>query len=214
MKPFITQRFYIEGPAGRLDTILGKPEGSQRGIAIIAHPHPLYGGTMDNKVVHTLFNTLIELGYVTAKFNFRGVGSSEGNYDQGVGEVDDVISVTQAIHKQFNNQLIHQPLILAGFSFGGAIQLLAAQQLNPQHLILVAPSIAHLNVSPPTDQTRQTLIIHGDQDDIVPLQTILKWAEPQSLPIVVIPGAEHFFHGRLAVLKRIIHNTFSFKTSE
>ncbi len=204
MNASIIQKFFVDGPAGRLETILAEPKSKPCGIAIIAHPHPLYGGTMDNKVVYTLFNTLLELDLITVKFNFRGVGNSAGIYDNGIGEVDDVVTITRTICNQFNNQLTHLPLLLAGFSFGGAIQAHAAQHLNPQHLILVAPSVANLNAPLVHNQARHILVIHGDQDDVVPLQTVLDWATPQSLAVEIIPGAEHFFHGQLTALKQTI----------
>ncbi len=107
MNASIIQKFFVDGPAGRLETILAEPKSKPCGIAIIAHPHPLYGGTMDNKVVYTLFNTLLELDLITVKFNFRGVGNSEGIYDNGIGEVDDVVTITWTICNQFNNQLTY-----------------------------------------------------------------------------------------------------------
>jgi uncharacterized protein len=200
------QKFFINGPAGKLETVLAEPESGQRGLAIIAHPHPLYGGTMDNKIVHILFNTLFELGFVCAKFNFRGVKKSEGVYDHGIGEIDDVVTVVKTVRDQYT--VPPKPLLLGGFSFGGAIQAHAAQRLNPQNLVLVAPSVANLNAPPVAQYCKNTLIIHGDQDEIVPLQNILAWAAPQSLPVVVIPGAAHFFHGNLLTLKRIVLNTY------
>ena len=176
----------------------------RHGIAVIAHPHPLYGGAMDNKVVHTLFKALLELGFVTVKFNFRGMGKSEGVYGEGVGETEDVISVVKTLQNQFDAKANNLPLLLAGFSFGGAIQAHVAQNLNPQTLVLVAPSVDHLNVPPISSYVDRPLIIHGDQDEVVLLKTVLDWAAPQDLPVVVIPGAEHFFHGKLQILKRIV----------
>lgn len=205
----VTQKFFIDGPAGRLETVLGEPQSIPKGIAVIAHPHPLHGGTMDNKVVHTLFTTLLELEFITAKFNFRGVGQSEGHFDHGVGEIEDVVKVTQTIRDQFSNQVTDIPLLLAGFSFGGAIQLHVAGQLAPEFLILVAPSVVNLK-APPVPQTAQfALIIQGDKDEIILPEAVLTWAAPASQPIVFIPGAEHFFHGKLAILKQLILSYFS-----
>lgn len=209
--PAVIQNSSIDGPAGRLEVILGKPEAMPQGIAIIAHPHPLHGGTMDNKVVHTLFTTLLELEFITAKFNFRGVGQSEGIFDHGIGEINDVMTVTQTIRSQFNGHSKDLPLLLAGFSFGGAIQLHAARRLNPEYLILIAPSVANLNAPAVPETTRYALIVHGDKDDIVLPDTLLTWATPQSQPIVFIPGAEHFFHGKLIVLKQVISRAFARK---
>ena len=209
--PAVTQKFFIDGPAGKLEVILGEPESMPRGIAIIAHPHPLHGGTMDNKVIHTLFTTLLELEFITAKFNFRGVGKSEGNFDHGIGEIEDVITVTQTIRSQFSNHSTDLPLLLAGFSFGGAIQLHAAERLNPKYLILIAPSVANLNAPTVPETTQYALIIQGDKDDIVSPDTLLAWATPKSQPIVLIPGAEHFFHGKLVILKQVITQAFTRK---
>jgi alpha/beta superfamily hydrolase len=202
------QKFFIDGQVGKIETVLAEPDKVSHvginSIAVIAHPHPLYGGTMDSKIVHTLFKTLPELGFFTVKFNFRGVGKSEGVYDNGVGEVEDVLSVAAAIKKKLSVSFNSSPLLLAGFSFGGAIQAHAAQQLNPQQLIMVAPSVERLKAPPVVGHAACTLIIHGDRDDVVPLKSVLDWAAPQELPVVVIPGAEHFFHGRLHILRRVI----------
>jgi alpha/beta superfamily hydrolase len=214
------QKKFIDGPAGKLETVLAEPErDTPRGIAVIAHPHPLFGGTMDNKVVHILFKALLELGFITVKFNFRGVGQSKGTRnpgnDIGAGETGDVIAVAETIKKQFDARFdAPLPLLLAGFSFGGAIQVHAAHKLAPQKLVLVAPSVDRLSVPPLTPATKHergpipdVLIIHGDQDEVVFLKTVLDWAAPQELPVVVVPGAEHFFHGRLHILKRIVQDS-------
>ncbi|SEQ76365.1 hypothetical protein SAMN05421690_100172 [Nitrosomonas sp. Nm51] len=201
------QKFFIDGPAGKIETVLAEPRDLPKGIAVIAHPHPLHGGTMDNKVVYTLFNSMLELGLVAVKFNFRGVGKSDGSFDNGIGETEDIVAVTQTIQHQFSHQLRDKRLLLAGFSFGGGVQLRAAERLNPQSLVLVAPSIQQTaDAAVSCSNVEQVLIIQGDQDEIIRLTTILNWATPHTLPIVVIPGAEHFFHGKLAVLKRTIHS--------
>lgn len=209
---------FIDGPAGKLETVLAEPTSpSPRGIAVIAHPHPLYGGTMNNKIVHTLFKSFLELGFITVKFNFRGVEQSEGplysGKDKGMGEVEDVVAVAEAVTAEYATRFDSPPpLCLAGFSFGGAVQAFAAQRLRPQQIVLVAPAVERLN-APPLSLPHDThdaqppprvLVIHGDQDDVVPLKTVLDWAAPQELPVVVVPGAEHFFHRRLHLLKRIV----------
>lgn len=206
------KKIFISGPAGRLEAVLGEPSSNPKGIGIIAHPHPLHGGTMENKVVHTLFTTLLELDYITVKFNFRGVGQSGGTFANGVGETEDVVAVTQAIREQFGNHFADLPLLLAGFSFGGAVQLFAAKELAPEFLILIAPSIAKLNAPAIPDATHCALIIQGDKDDIVLMEEVLAWAVPASQPIVVIPGADHFFHGKLMALKQLILKYFHEKT--
>jgi len=210
----ILQRFFIDGPAGKIESVLAEPDIHPKGIAVIAHPHPLHGGTLDNKVVYTLFNSVLELGYIAVKFNFRGVGKSEGIFNEGIGETEDVIAVTHSIQNQFADHAGHLPLLLGGFSFGGGVQIQAAQRLNPESLILVAPSLRHVKgnvegqagVPHLPEKVKRALIIQGDKDDIVPLDTTLEWATVQTLPIVVIPGAEHFFHGKLTILKQTILN--------
>ncbi len=211
MKHYVIQKFFVDGPIGKLETILAEPESAPIGIAIIAHPHPLHGGTMDNKIIYTLFHSLLELGFIAVKFNFRGVGESEGIFDSGIGEVEDAVTVTNAIRSQYNNHLPRMPLLLAGFSFGGNIQLHAAVQLKPEFLVLVAPSVNNINAPHVLEQTKNTLIIHGEHDEIVSIKTIFDWAAPQSLPVVIIPGAEHFFHGKLPILKQAILNFNSYQ---
>ena len=201
----ISQKFFIDGPVGKLETVLAEPDSEFiHGIAVIAHPHPLYGGTMDNKVVHTLFKALFDLGFITAKFNYRGVGKSEGVYGDGQGETEDVIAVVKAIQNRFDTRSDNLSLVLAGFSFGGAVQAHAAKILSPQGLIMVAPSVGHFQVPSISSHVERVLLIQGDQDEIVPLKIILHWAAPQDMPVVVIPGAEHFFHGKLHILKRTV----------
>lgn len=200
----VEQKQFVSGPAGRLETVVTLPEGSPRGLAIVAHPHPLYQGSMDNKIVYILARAFIEQQYITVKFNFRGVGKSEGSYAQGKGEIEDVLAVIQAMREQYDTVQHPLPLTLAGFSFGGAVQAYVAQQLKPEMLVLVAPSVERMDAPPVVDHARHILVIQGDQDTIVPLQSILNWASPQMLPVMVIPGAEHFFYGKLHILKNII----------
>ncbi|MDR4518584.1 MAG: alpha/beta hydrolase family protein [Nitrosomonas sp.] len=200
------QKFFINGPAGKIETILAEPKTQPRGIAVVAHPHPLHGGTMDNKVVYTLFNSALALAYIAVKFNFRGVNKSEGSFDNGIGEVEDVIAVTRTIQNQFSGHSGNLPLLLAGFSFGGGVQIQAAAHLKPESLVLVAPSLKYVSTPDIPENIEHTLIIQGDRDEIVPFKTVIDWATPQSLPIVVIPGAEHFFHGKLTLLKQVVQN--------
>jgi alpha/beta superfamily hydrolase len=214
----ITHKTFIDGPVGKLEAILAEPtSGHARGVAVIAHPHPLYGGTMNNKVVHTLFKSFLELGFIAVKFNFRGVEQSEGEIssgdNSGAGEVGDVLAVAETLKIKFAERFTAPvPLLLAGFSFGGAVQAYAAQQLKPQTVVMVAPAVQRLNAPPiiyrDVKQSEavapRVLIIHGDRDDVVSLASVLEWATPQELPIVVVPGAEHFFHRRLHILKRVV----------
>ncbi|SFN99833.1 alpha/beta hydrolase [Nitrosospira briensis] len=219
--PHIPQKLFLDGPAGRLETVLAEPDSSSpRGVAVVAHPHPLYDGTMNNKVVYTLFKAFLELGFITVKFNFRGVGQSGGarnsGSDTGEGETADVLAVVETIRSRFTTQAgTPMPLLLAGFSFGGAIQAYAARRLKPQKVVLVAPAVQRLNaphiVQPSAEneieRTPEVLLIHGDQDEVVPLNSVLDWAAPQELPVVVIPGAQHFFHRRLHILKHVVLNS-------
>ncbi len=195
-------KFAIAGAAGILEGITHLPEGLPRAIVVVTHPLPTMGGTMENKVVTTLAKTFVELGFVVLRFNFRGVGGSEGEFDDGVGEVDDVLAVVRHARQEYGDL----PLILSGFSFGGYVQACAAQQLHPQQLVLVAPAVGRFSMPP---VPHNTLLIHGDLDEVVPLIDVLHWARPQQLPIVVLPGAEHFFHGRLGQIKEIVLREFN-----
>jgi alpha/beta superfamily hydrolase len=159
------------------------------------------GGTMENKVTVTLAKTFSELGCVALRFNFRGVGESAGEFTGGIGETEDALAVVDFAYEQFGEL----PLILSGFSFGGYIAALAAQRLNPQHLILAAPAVGRFAMPA---VSRDTLVIHGEYDDVVPLADAFDWARPQNLPIVVMPQAEHFFHGRLTQLRDIVRKHF------
>ena len=200
-----TQRQNIAGPAGVIECAIDLPaQGSAaRGVALLCHPHPLHGGTMDNKVVHTLARALVQLGWRVLRFNFRGVGGSAGQWDAGRGEVDDALAVIQAFRAP------NEPLALGGFSFGASIASQVAQRLlgheAVQQLVLVAPAVENFplaNVSP------DTLVVHGENDEIVPLAALLRWAASQGLPVQVIPGASHFFHGQLPLLKRVVLNAW------
>ena len=195
------KRVMIEGPAGGIETDINDPGDARRGIALVAHPHPLQGGTKDNKVVTTLARTFFALGHVAARPNFRGVGASAGAFDEGRGEAEDLAAVA-AYLRQHHGDL---PMVLAGFSFGAYVQTLAARRIQAQRMVLVAPAVNRLKADrvPP-----DTLVIHGENDDVVPLAAVLEWARPQELPIVVVPGGEHFFHGRLGLLADIVVRHF------
>lgn len=192
-----TEHHLIEGPAGRLETAVTLGNAAPKGIALLAHPHPLYGGTMENKVVQTLARTFVAQGYAAWRLNFRGVGRSEGVYDDGRGELDDFRALAR------HARTVHPdgPLVLAGFSFGGYVVSHLAKELAPESLVLVAPAVGRFPVS---DVPEHTLVIHGESDDVVSLADVLAWARPQKLPIVVVPGAGHFFHGDLLKLQQII----------
>ena len=191
-----TRREAVAGPAGKIELAIDAPSGAPRGAALVAHPHPQHGGTLDNKVVQTLARALVELGYVAYRPNFRGVGESEGGYDAGRGEVDDLAAV--AGHAGAPS------IVLAGFSFGAVMQARLARRVRPERMVLVGIAVNHFEAPPvPAD----SLLIHGELDQTVPLAAVLDWARPQDLPVIVVPGADHFFHRRLAVLRGIVqHN--------
>jgi alpha/beta superfamily hydrolase len=201
LRPATTDNVLLDGPAGKIEVDISDPgliaDGRRRGIALIAHPHPLMGGTKDNKVVTTLARTFYALGYVALRPNFRGVGASAGTHDEGRGETADLIAVARYAQDQYG-QL---PLTCAGFSFGSFVQTRVAKEIRPDQLVLVAPAV---NRFPTEEVAAGTLVIHGELDDVVPLAAVLDWARPQNLPVVVVPGGEHFFHGRLHVLREIV----------
>ena len=175
-----------------------RPEAPPAGIALVAHPHSQQGGTLDNKVVQTLAKTFFALGYAAVRFNFRGVGHSGGAFDDGIGETDDALTVLAWAREAFGTEL---PVVLAGFSFGSFVQTRVAQRVAPQRMVLVGPAVRRFAVEHvPAD----TIVIHGEEDDVVPLADVLAWARPQELPVIVFPGCGHFFHGRLPQLARVI----------
>jgi alpha/beta superfamily hydrolase len=194
------ERVLLPGPAGNLEVLVNDPGERRRGLALIAHPHPLYGGTLDNKVVQTLAKSFFAQSYVAVRMNFRGVGASEGVFDEGRGETQDWLVVAQAMRARFGEL----PLALAGFSFGAFVQSRVAEQLRPDRLVLVAPAVGRFPVAAVPEHT---LVVHGEDDDVVALSDVLNWARPQSLPVVVLPGAGHFFHGRLIELARILQRS-------
>ena len=187
----------LAGPAGKLEVVINRPSSTPRGIALIAHPHPLYGGTLDNKVAQTLASTFSELDCIALRMNFRGVGASEGKHDEGRGETDDFLFLADYAKREFGEL----PIFLAGFSFGGFVQTKVATQLAIRQMVLIAPAAGRFDVA---EVKPDTLVIHGELDDTVPLKAILDWARPQNLPIVVIPGADHFFHKRLHLIKQLV----------
>ena len=198
-----TQRLEIAGPAGALACAQDEPHGAPSALLVVCHPHPLHGGTMDNKVVQTIARAGLQLGWRVLRFNFRGVGGSAGAWDEGRGEVDDALAVIAAARAGVPGL----PLMLAGFSFGGYVAAAAAARLAeaPARLALVAPSTQKQTVPPVAEPLRSdTVVIHGEDDEVVPLAATLDWARPQGLPVTVVAGVGHFFHGRLALLKTLL----------
>ncbi len=194
-----TQRLQIQGPAGPIACAVDGPAVAPRGVVVLCHPHPQHGGTMDNKVVQTLARAFVQLGWRAVRFNFRGVGDSGGHWDHGHGEVDDALAVIE----QLRDPAL--PLALGGFSFGAYVTTQAAARLpegaRAARLVLVGPAVQNFVAAPvPQD----TLVIHGEADDVVPLSAVLDWARPQVLPVTVVPGTGHFFHGQLALLKQLV----------
>ena len=198
-----TQSLTLQGPAGAIEALRDAPAPDAiRGTAVIAHPHPLFGGTMQNKVVQTLARAFVQCGWQAVRFNFRGVGASAGTYDEGRGEAADMLAVIEQVAPS-------GPLALAGFSFGAFVTSHVVRTLAPMRsldkLVLVGTAASRFEVAPVTPELHeQTLVLHGEQDDTVPLASVMDWARPQSLPVTVIPGVEHFFHGQLPLLKTLV----------
>jgi alpha/beta superfamily hydrolase len=194
----------LSGPAGIIEAVVEMPApdfvAAQGGVALVAHPHPLFGGTMDNKVVHTLARAFSKSGWTAVRFNFRGVGSSQGVYDEGRGEANDMLAVVEQL------AAAGQPLALAGFSFGAFVAASVLCLLWPtrpaQKTVLAGIATSRFKVPAlPLEAIARTLVIHGEQDDTVPLDSVMDWARPQSLPVTVLPGGGHFFHGQLPLLR-------------
>ena len=200
-----TERFTINGPAGVLEIardLAAAPDGLVRGTAVIAHPHPLFSGTMDNKVVQTLARAFVASGWNAVRFNFRGVGASQGSYDKGTGEQADMLAVVQQLAGE-------GPLALAGFSFGSFVMSHVLAELWPQRQIekavFVGTAATRFAVAAvPPEAHERSLVIHGEADYVVPLSDVMNWARPQILPVTVIPDGAHFFHGQLPLLKGLV----------
>ncbi len=197
----LSQRLSLQVDGRAVEAVLDRPEGASRGLAVIAHPHPLFGGTMDNKVVQTLARAHVQAGWDTLRFNFRGVGMSTGEHDHGLGEAQDLLSLMDQLAPL-------GPLALAGFSFGAYVAAQAVQALWPTGrlatTILVGTAVPKFPAPAlPPEAHAQTLVIHGEQDDTVALAGVMDWARPQQLPVMVVPGGGHFFHGQLPLLKSL-----------
>jgi alpha/beta superfamily hydrolase len=207
-----TEKRRLPGPAGDIEVQIDNPvEGPRHGVALIAHPHPLFGGTMDNKVVQTIARAFVQAGWVAVRFNFRGVGASAGVHDEGRGEADDMALLLQTLAP-------NGPIALAGFSFGAFVAAQLAHRLESmgrladlQKLVLVGTATSRFNVPEvPQVMREHALVLHGEADDTVALSTVMEWARPQVLPVTVIPGGGHFFHGQLPLLKGLVLNYLSY----
>ena len=199
-----TERLTLTGLAGAVEALRDAPaaDATARGVAIIAHPHPLFGGTMDNKVVQTLARAFVQCGYTAVRFNFRGVGASAGEHDAGIGEAEDMLSVVRQVAPE-------GPIALAGFSFGAFVtsDVLAGlwNEGRVEKAVLVGTAASRFSVAPvPPEAHDRTLVVHGEADDTVPLSAVMDWARPQILPVTVVPGGGHFFHGQLPLLKSLV----------
>lgn len=200
-----TEALQLQGAAGAIEALRDQPAGTPRGVVVISHPHPLFGGSMTNKVVQTLARAFVQHGWTAVRYNFRGVGASAGTHDEGRGEADDLMQVIGQVAPE-------GPLALAGFSFGAFVTSHAAARLQqqlparlPDQLVLVGTAASRFEVAPvPAELQPRTLVVHGESDDVVPLTAVLDWARPQSLPVTVVPGVGHFFHGQLPLLKNIV----------
>jgi hypothetical protein len=198
-----TRRLLWAGPAGALEVAIDDPPGAPHGLALLCHPHPLHGGTLDNKVVQTLARAFVQCGWRAVRFNVRGTGRSEGVWAEGPGEIDDAMAVLGAAVSESPAGLA---IAVAGFSFGGYVASHVAQRLAgspqaPAVRVLVAPAVVNFSAAPVPPGT---LIVHGEADEVVPLAAVLDWARPQNLPVVVVPGVGHFFHGQLPLLRQLV----------
>ncbi len=197
-----TRKLILKGAAGAIEVLRDEPESAPRGVAIVAHPHPLFGGTMDNKVVQTLARAFVQSGWSVLRFNFRGVGASEGLHDEGRGELQDMLDIVEQAAPE-------GPLAIGGFSFGAFVASHAVAALHAsrgiEKIVLVGTAATRFSVATlPPETHERTLVLHGEQDDTVPLAAVLDWARPQTLPVTVIPGGGHFFHGQLPLLKNLV----------
>ena len=202
------EHILIDGSAGSIETVIDLPE-QVRGIALVCHPHPLFGGTLENKVAQTLAKALRDLGYASLRPNFRGVGRSAGEHDHGVAETEDMLQVIQYGRQRFGDL----PVVLGGFSFGAYVQTRVAKRLAEagtpaRRMVLISTACglvtgarSYVAEAVPVD----SIVIHGEQDDTVPLGRVFDWARPQELPVVVVPGADHFFHRRLHLIRDIVY---------
>ena len=204
-RPPKSQKISVPGPAGVLEAILESPAAAvAHGAALICHPHPQHGGTMHNKVVHTLARAFVRMGFSALRFNFRGTEGSAGKYDDGVGELEDAKAALAWLRAGSTGG----PIWLAGFSFGAAIAIRAAVDSRVDGLISVAPAIARIAADLKGQPDCPWLLVQGDQDELVDIEAIIAWMNQLSPgpELAVMPGADHFFHGRLVELRELVMN--------
>jgi alpha/beta superfamily hydrolase len=199
----IAKKMTLDGPAGTLEALLETPQDSDlAGCAVVCHPHPLHGGTMQNKVAHTLARSFTSQGFISLRFNFRGVNGSAGQFDEGKGELDDVIAAVDWLR----NQQPDLPLWLSGFSFGAAIAIRAAALCAPAGLVSIAPAVTRASDSLSRQPDCPWLIVQGDDDELIDVEETVAWVnELEPGPeLLVFPATEHFFHGKLVVLRESV----------
>jgi len=204
--PTDTSEIFLTGPAGKLECLIDVPEPELKRPAtvVICHPHPMHGGTMRNKVVTIIERAVRELGLNTVRFNFRGAGESEGEYDEGQGEIEDLMAVAEWVQKTRPSD----DLWLAGFSFGAFVTLKAAQDLPVRQMITIAPPVERYGFEHLLPPNCPWLVVQGDEDDVVSATAVQQWADALDQPpnLIIMEGADHFFHRRLMDLRGLIKN--------
>lgn len=205
-----TEKITFQGETGNIDCAIDWPDTPIQGWALVLHPHPLHDGTRDNKIVTTIARTCAQNGLVAVRPNFRGVGASEGSFDKAQGETRDMLLLVQQIERQYPD-ISNRKWVLAGFSFGTSVaaqlysELKEAQKTLPGTMMLIGPAVwrfQYRDIELPED----LLVVHGEKDEVVPLQEVFDWIRPYQVPVTVMPEATHFFHGYLILLKKLIQN--------
>ena len=199
----VSEKLFVEGPVGRLEAVVERPGGGAlEGCAIVCHPHPQHGGTMHNKVAHTLARAFVRSGFESLRFNFRGVGRSEGRFDCGIGELDDALAALRWLGGRHPDS----PIWLAGFSFGAAIAVKAAAAGHVDGLVSVAPALGRLASGPEAQSQCPWLIVQGDEDELVDIAETVEWFDSldPGPELLIVDGGEHFFHGRLGELREAV----------
>jgi alpha/beta superfamily hydrolase len=192
-------RLRIKLPVGKIETVIEDPEEGRRGLALIAHPHPLHGGSLDNKVAWTLAKAAVNQGLVAVRPNFRGVGDSEGEFDHGIGETEDLLGLAASIASHYPDL----PWTLMGFSFGAYVQHRVAAELSAERLIMVGPAVSMYDFNAPAIPAH---IIHGVEDELIPIAAVRAYAQSHAIPLHEIEGAGHFFHGKLKPLQALVES--------